>query len=163
MIDCFKFTVAVNQGGLFSKDKAYSLSGFSFAVSSDYQIPCRILYNYIGVMWDGKMSSCCVDYSEEFVVGEISSGLANVFHNARSRQLRKDHLHGEFGSLCGQCGFNNAVVDWFEDEVNEYVQEHLMDVMDEKNDHFFFAFLHETIEKFEYIGSHPPKRRAYFG
>ena len=83
MIQCFKFTVAVNQGGLFAPDRAASFSGMPFATSTDYQIPCRILYDYIGVTHDGKLTSCCVDYREAFVVGHLElepSGSVRPLH-----------------------------------------------------------------------------------
>ena len=156
MIQCFKFTVAVNQGGLFAPDRAASFSGMPFATSTDYQIPCRILYDYIGVTHDGKLTSCCVDYREAFVVGHLEDGLAKGFENAASRELRHRHERGDFGPLCGSCGFNNVLVDWFEDEINAWVEEHREGLVSGSADQAFSRFLDETVEKFNRIAESPP-------
>ena len=163
MIQTFKFTVAVNQGGLFAEEQAYRFSGLRFAVSSAWKIPCRILYNYVGVTWDGKLTSCCVDYREKFVVGEIGSGVNAGFLNDKSESIRQDHLKGDFGDLCRKCGFNNILVDWFEDEINDLVSDSLPLLLDEKKDADFKTKIIAVMDRFERLAQPPPQIRTWFG
>lgn len=162
MIEQFRFTVAVNQGGLFSQDTAQKFSGMKFATATTYQIPCRILYDYVGVTWNGKLTSCCVDYREKFVTGHIDQGLRNGFMSDAAKKIRQDHLNGEFGDLCGKCGFNNALVDWFEDEINDYVVRHKSDMLNPHKDKKFREMLEKTIHKFDELSLSPPIRQNSF-
>jgi hypothetical protein len=163
MIQLFRFTVAVNQGGLFPQSVARTFSDMEFATSTAYQVPCRILYDYVGVTWNGKLTSCCVDYREQFVVGDIQDGLKNGFIGEKAKAIRDSHLQGDFGKLCGQCGFNNALVDWFEDEVNDYVCDHMQDMQDPAKDGAFVAALNDMITKFDRIAATPPAKKTFFG
>jgi hypothetical protein len=163
MVQQFRFTVAVNQGGLFPREEAAGFSGMSFATSTAFQIPCRILYDYIGVTWDGKLTSCCVDYREKFVVGEIGGGIRAGFTGAAARKIKDDHLHGRFGDLCGNCGFNNVLVDWFEDELNDYVSDHMSDMRRPECDGKYRQVLNRMIEKFDAIAARGVAKRDFFG
>lgn len=162
MIEQFRFTVAVNQGGLFPQEVAQKFSGMKFATATTYQIPCRILFNYVGVTWDGKLTSCCVDYREKFVTGHIDQGIRNGFTNDKAQTIKQAHLRGDFGDLCGKCGFNNALVDWFEDEVNDYVVDHMADMLDPKKDQIFQSVLDKIIKKFDDLSEMQPKKRNNF-
>lgn len=162
MISQFRFTVAVNQGGLFPQDVAQKFSGIKFATATTYQIPCRILYDYVGVTWDGKLTSCCVDYREKFVTGHVEQGLRHGFMSDSAKKLRQDHLDGQFGDLCGKCGFNNALVDWFEDEINDYVVSHMKDMFNPSKDGIFRAVLGDTIRKFDDLSLTSPPRKQSF-
>jgi pyruvate-formate lyase-activating enzyme len=163
IVQQFRFTVAVNQGGLFSQDVAQSFSGLRFATSTAYQVPCRILYDYVGVTWDGKLTSCCVDYREQFVTGRFEDGLRAGFDSAAARELRERHRRGDFGELCGRCGFNNALVDWFEDEINDYVADHFDELHVPARDARFHRALEAMIAKFDALAARPPARRTVFG
>ena len=160
--DVLKFTVAVNQGGLFSEKKAFEFSHLPFAVSENYKIPCRILYNYIGVNWDMQMSSCCVDYENRFVVGRAEEGLAAVFQNAKSQALRESHRRAQWDSACLRCGFNNILNDWFEDEINDYVHRHRKIQSDPLFEVQFRRFLTTSIRKFNFLAAHPPPSKNDF-
>lgn len=162
MIDRFKFTVAVNQGGLFDTDLARSFSDFEFAVSENWKIPCRILYNYIGVTWNGKLTSCCVDYQEKFVVGSLEDGIKNGFLNSKSKALRQSHVEGNFGTLCTKCGFNNLLIDWFEDEVNELVEDEMHRLMTPDYDEKFVKEINKKINRFERLAKKSTKSRNNF-
>jgi hypothetical protein len=153
LVDSFKFTAAVNQGGLFDPGYALGLSGLRFAAAGSHQIPCRILYNYAGVTWDGKITSCCVDYDEHFVIGRIEEGIDRAFRGRVAREMRAAHLAGRMGPLCGRCGFANALVDWFEDEVNQYVERHRRQLRDPRFDRRYFRWLRYSIAKFDGIAN----------
>jgi radical SAM protein with 4Fe4S-binding SPASM domain len=152
-VDCFKFTVAVNQGGLLSARHAREISRLDFARAERFQIPCRLLFNSAGITWDGKITSCCVDYDERFVVGHIEEGIEEVFLNARSEKLRADHAAGNPGPVCGKCGFANALVDWFEDEVNEFVDSHRRRLLNPDFDESYRRWLRRSLAKFNCLAS----------
>ncbi len=153
VVQRFKFTVAVNQGGLFDEATARALSGMRFATSTAYQIPCRLLFGYAGVTWDGKITSCCVDYDEHFLVGRLDEGIEATFLGERAEALRSSHLRGDFGVLCGQCGFASALVDWFEDEVERYVSRHFGALCDPALDGRFERWLGDTVERFNALAA----------
>ncbi len=162
MIDQFRFTVAVNQGGLFTPEAAQKFSGLKFATATGYQIPCRILYDYVGVTYDGKLTSCCVDYKEQFIIGRIEDGIKRGFMSSAAEKIRQDHTQGNFGQLCGQCGFNNALVDWFEDEINDYVTDHKAALFEPRHDTIFRQALANMIAKFDKLADTPPVRKQDF-
>jgi hypothetical protein len=153
-VDCFKFTVAVNQGGLLSARRAREISRLDFAQAEGFQIPCRVLFNSAGITWDGKITSCCVDYDDHFVAGRIEEGIEKVFLNARSEKLRADHVAGEPGPVCGKCGFASALVDWFEDEVNEFVDIHRRQLLNPDFDESYRRWLRRSIAKFNLLARH---------
>lgn len=149
VIQRFVFTVLVNQGGLFAEPAARSLSRMRFAASTRFQLPCRLLFDYAGVTWDGKVTSCCVDYSDHFVVGRLEHGIARAFGGQSADRLRESHLRGDLDPLCARCGFSNALVDWFEDEVNLHVEKHGAELCDPRSDPRFERFLDRAIAKFD--------------
>lgn len=149
VVQRFVFTALVNQGGLFAQPDARSLSRMRFAVSTRFQLPCRLLFDYAGVTWDGKVTSCCVDYSDHFVVGRLEDGIAAAFGGQGADQLREAHLRGDLDPLCARCGFSNALVDWFEDEVNLHVEKHGVDLGDPRRDARFERFLDLAVSKFD--------------
>ena len=151
VIDRFKLCVAVNQGGLFDAPAAAALSELRFAVASGWQRPCRILFEYAGVTWDGKVGSCCVDYHDRFVAGRLDDGIRQTFENRQSEALREDHRRGSLGPECAACGFSNALVDWFEDELNLYVEAHARTLQEPAGAARYQRWLTRTIDKFNQL------------
>jgi hypothetical protein len=153
-IDRFKFTVAVNQGGLLDDAHAAAISGgLAFAVSGRFQLPCRPLFDYAGVTWDGKITSCCVDYHERFVAGRLEEGIAATFHGPASGALRAAHVRGDFGPTCSRCGFASALVDWFEDELDLYVEQNASRLADPALDCEYHRWLARAIRKFDRLAA----------
>jgi hypothetical protein len=155
-IDRFKFTVAVNQGGLHDPHAALGFSGLRFATAPGFQIPCRVLFSSAAVTWSGRITSCCVDYGENFIIGSVEDGIEAAFHGARAEKLRGDHRAGLLGPLCGRCGFASALVDWFEDEVNGFVETHRARFGDRRFDGAWRDWLRGHMAKFDGIARRPP-------
>ncbi len=148
LVDRFKVTLLVNQGGLAAPERARALSGLRFATSTKFQRPCRLLWQYAGVTWDGKVSSCCVDYSDRFVTGRLDDGIRAAFDGPASRALRAAHVRGDLDPLCAACGFSNALVDWFEDELDAYVTRGAS-LLDPRRDAAYLAWLDRAVAKFD--------------
>lgn len=151
VVQRFKFTVAVNQGGLHTGGEAAQLSRLRFATSTRYKRPCRMFYSFTGVTWDGKISPCCVDYDEQFVAGRLQDGdsVGAAFAGERFRAFRSEQAQGRFGTLCESCGFSNALVDWFEDELNQYVEARAEELRDPRREGRYHRWLRAAIDRFD--------------
>lgn len=66
---------------------------------------CRELWrgNLI-ITSSGNIVCCCADYDEEFVLGNISEQkLKDIWRGEKLRNLRKEHLKGDFPDRCKRC------------------------------------------------------------
>lgn len=75
--------------------------------------PCRELWRgTLVVLWDGRVSACCVDSEGMLEVGDANvEPLRSVWNGERMRALRRSHRAREFPALCSMCGeFDHADV-----------------------------------------------------
>lgn len=68
--------------------------------------PCRELWRgALIVLWDGRVTVCCVDSEGLLTVGDArQERLADVWNGARMRAIRERHVRGDFPPLCATCG-----------------------------------------------------------
>jgi MoaA/NifB/PqqE/SkfB family radical SAM enzyme len=67
---------------------------------------CMRLWQTFTVLWDGRVSICCVDYEGSEIVGDMRTDtMHDIWHGARLAQIRDWHTRGEFGKVpvCGNC------------------------------------------------------------
>ena len=68
--------------------------------------PCRELWRgTLVVLWDGRVTTCCVDSEGLLTVGDArTERLVDVFNGERMRAIRRAHADGRFPALCEMCG-----------------------------------------------------------
>ena len=68
--------------------------------------PCRELWRgTLVVLWDGRVTGCCVDSEGLLEVGDArSDALRDVWNGPRLRALRRAHAERKFPPLCATCG-----------------------------------------------------------
>ena len=68
--------------------------------------PCRELWRgALIVLWDGRVTTCCVDSEGLLTVGDANTEtLIDVFNGDRMRALRSAHMERRFPDLCSMCG-----------------------------------------------------------
>ncbi|NUO08527.1 MAG: radical SAM protein [Candidatus Brocadia sp.] len=70
--------------------------------------PCTFLWYNPVILWDGRVTTCCVDYQGKGIVGDIKENtLAKIWQGDALQKVRKAHLEGRYDSilLCGKCQF----------------------------------------------------------
>jgi len=71
--------------------------------------PCWTLFTEAHVRADGRLSACCLDASDRFVMADLNAtSFASAWHGEAFRALRAAHLRGDLtGTACEQCiGFD---------------------------------------------------------
>jgi hypothetical protein len=68
--------------------------------------PCRELWRgSLVVLWDGRVTVCCVDSEGLLQVGDANTvHLADVWNGEKMRELRRAHAERRFPALCAMCG-----------------------------------------------------------
>jgi MoaA/NifB/PqqE/SkfB family radical SAM enzyme len=68
--------------------------------------PCRELWRgTLVVLWDGRVTVCCVDSEGEMQVGDARTDrLTDVWNGEAIRTLRRRHAEGDWPALCANCG-----------------------------------------------------------
>lgn len=72
-------------------------------------VPCWPLFSEAHVRSDGRLSACCLDASDRFVMADLNAtSFASAWHDDAFRALRAAHLRGDLtGTVCEQCiGFD---------------------------------------------------------
>ncbi len=65
---------------------------------------CHRLWTSFTVLWDGRVSLCCLDYDGEVVLGDLNrQSVAEVLNGPIYREIRRRHLNGEFLRKCAGC------------------------------------------------------------
>ena len=65
---------------------------------------CHRLWTSFTVLWDGRVSLCCLDYEGEVVLGDLKrQAVADVLNGPIYREIRGRHLGGEFLRKCAGC------------------------------------------------------------
>jgi hypothetical protein len=68
--------------------------------------PCRELWRgTLVVLWDGRVTTCCVDSEGVLQVGDArAERLSDVWNGDSMRRIRGRHAAGDFPALCATCG-----------------------------------------------------------
>mgnify|MGYP002813340549 CR=1 FL=1 len=69
-------------------------------------MPCRWMWTEMVVGWDGKVFPCCMDFNEDYILGNVATEpLLNIWNNDRMIALRKNLMQGKYQDidLCGNC------------------------------------------------------------
>ncbi len=68
--------------------------------------PCRELWRgTLVVLWDGRVTTCCVDSEGLLAVGDArTERLTDVWNGGAMRAIRRAHAEGRFPALCAHCG-----------------------------------------------------------
>lgn len=72
--------------------------------------PCLVLWFNPVINWDGKVTTCCVNYLEnELIMGNIKDdqNLAQIWSGTKYKKLRQDHLKGDLTDWpsCQKCDY----------------------------------------------------------
>jgi radical SAM protein with 4Fe4S-binding SPASM domain len=68
--------------------------------------PCRWLWHYLVILWNGDVVTCASDYDGERVMGNLrEQSLLDVWHGHAYQQLREKHAQGRYGEagICHGC------------------------------------------------------------
>ncbi|HHT9113504.1 MAG TPA: radical SAM/SPASM domain-containing protein [Candidatus Wunengus sp. YC65] len=71
-----------------------------------YNQPCRRLWNTLSILWDGKVSLCCIDYEGTVNLGNIEKqSILEIWNSREIKELRNCHLNANFEKidLCKNC------------------------------------------------------------
>lgn len=65
---------------------------------------CHRLWTSFTVLWDGRVSLCCLDYEGEVELGDLNrQSVADVLNGPIYCEIRRRHLRGEFLRKCAGC------------------------------------------------------------
>ena len=70
--------------------------------------PCTFLWYNPVILWDGRVTTCCVDYQGKGIIGDIKEdSLAEIWQGDRLQRIREAHLENKYDSipLCSNCQF----------------------------------------------------------
>ena len=70
--------------------------------------PCTFLWYNPVILWDGRVTTCCVDYQGKGVIGDINKEpLSKIWQGKILQNIRKAHLEGRYDEvpLCNKCDF----------------------------------------------------------
>uniref|UniRef100_UPI004024E36B radical SAM/SPASM domain-containing protein n=1 Tax=Candidatus Wunengus sp. YC65 TaxID=3367701 RepID=UPI004024E36B len=91
-----------------------SLFDQSDAIRRRKRYPCTFLWYNPVILWDGRVTTCCVDYQGKGVFGDIQEeSLARIWQGDVLKSLRMAHLKGLYKNipLCDKCQFWRCEVD----------------------------------------------------
>jgi len=70
------------------------------------RVPCQRLWTGLNVHWDGSVVSCCIDFDDEYVLGNVKEqSLEEIWNGVKFRQLRELHASGQWDkvAMCRNC------------------------------------------------------------
>ena len=73
---------------------------------TDKRTPCRQLWNFLYVSWDGDVMPCCMDPLRRLKIGNLNqSSLEELWKGSLIQELRHIHLQGKYNEipLCSGC------------------------------------------------------------
>ena len=85
---------------------AGSVEKINSEFSVSYNFPCRRLWASLSVLWDGKVSLCCIDYEGSMILGDVNKqSIIDIWNSKRFNEIRQNHLHLQFNkiALCKNC------------------------------------------------------------
>jgi len=67
---------------------------------------CHRLWSSITVLWDGRISLCCLDSDGEYILGDLNEeSLKDIVNSDLYINIRKNHTEGKFLDKCAKCDF----------------------------------------------------------
>jgi len=96
-----KYTTLENRGGNIKDAETFSRTR-----AMSHYTSCTRLFKQGYIMFNGDLVLCCVDYSREQVLGNISTmSIHDVWNGPVAKEIRRRYLAREFGALplCGRC------------------------------------------------------------
>jgi len=84
-------------------------NNFKTTTNSEIKVkPCYMLWDRVHLTAEGYITSCCVDYELDLVVGDTkTSSIAEIWNGKIFKGLRSKHIAGDFtDTLCHQCLYN---------------------------------------------------------
>lgn len=65
---------------------------------------CHRLWTSITVLWDGRVSLCCLDYDGEVIIGNLKdNSLKEIINSDIYKEIRQAHINGFFIEKCASC------------------------------------------------------------
>jgi len=65
---------------------------------------CHRLWTSITVLWDGRVSLCCLDYEGDIEMGDVNrQSLKEIINGELYQEVRKNHINGLFLDKCSKC------------------------------------------------------------
>lgn len=65
---------------------------------------CHRLWSSVTVLWDGRVSLCCLDYEGDYILGDTNqSSLTTIINGETYKEIRRNHASGNFLSKCASC------------------------------------------------------------
>lgn len=68
--------------------------------------PCNWLWKSMAIYWDGKVPSCCADFAEDQIMGDLSTqSILDIWNSKEYQAIRQAHVDGnlEDYKLCRGC------------------------------------------------------------
>jgi radical SAM protein with 4Fe4S-binding SPASM domain len=68
--------------------------------------PCNWLWKSMAVYWDGRVPSCCADFAEDQMMGDLrEQSILEIWNSAPYRAIRRAHVSGDLQDykLCKGC------------------------------------------------------------
>jgi hypothetical protein len=96
-----KYTTLENRGG-----NIKDADSFSQTRAMSYYTTCTRLFKQAYIMFNGDLVLCCVDYSRDQVLGNITgSSISAVWNGPIATGIRRRYLGHQFDQLplCGNC------------------------------------------------------------
>lgn len=108
-----------DRAGNISQETFYQLLPFSQRANKSQMFSadmsgCPALYSFMGILWNGDLVTCCMDWRRSNFMGNArEDSLYNLWHNRAYQKLRGLSDAGRLGEveLCGQCGDNKYSID----------------------------------------------------
>ena len=78
------------------------------AIQKIKRYPCTFLWYNPVILWDGRVTTCCVDYQGKGIIGNIKEeSFAKIWQSDRLQRIRNAHLENNYESipLCSNCQF----------------------------------------------------------
>jgi radical SAM protein with 4Fe4S-binding SPASM domain len=65
---------------------------------------CHRLWSSVTVLFDGRVSLCCLDYEGKVTLGDVrTSTLEEILNSEEYRMVRRNHINGKFLEICASC------------------------------------------------------------
>ena len=84
------------------------LQGQTRSIQKIKRYPCTFLWYNPVILWDGRVTTCCVDYQGKGIIGDIKENtLAEIWQGDALQKIRRAHLEGLYNTipLCSKCQF----------------------------------------------------------
>jgi radical SAM protein with 4Fe4S-binding SPASM domain len=69
-------------------------------------MPCSYLMQRLAIFWNGDVTTCCMDYNNQFKLGNLKDqAVEEIWHSLKMRNFRKLHLNSQRKSMpiCKHC------------------------------------------------------------